>query len=63
VKAQEKLNKIEQWVEAYPLEVFPKPDMKEVAKVLKDNGISIDAVSAYCMRHVLNGIKDIIKES
>ena len=55
-----KLRKIKDWVGAYPLEVFPEPDFKKVAKVLKENGMSIDCVSASNMRHVLNGIKDII---
>lgn len=58
---QDKLAKIVQWIEAYPLEVFPEPDLKKAAKVLKENGMTLDAISASNMRHVLNGIKAIIE--
>ncbi len=57
---KEKLNKILQWAEAYPIDAFPEPDFKKAAIVLKDNGMTLDAISASNMRHVLNGIKDII---
>lgn len=50
------LRKIKQWCEAYPLDVFPEPDFKKAAAVLKDAGMTIDAISASNMRHVLNGI-------
>jgi hypothetical protein len=56
----EALMKIQQWANAYPLEVFPEPDFKKAAQVLKENGMTIDAISASNMRHVLSGIKDII---
>ncbi len=59
--AQAKLDKINSWINAYPLEVFPEPDFKKAAKVLKDNGMTLDAISASNMRHVLNGISEIIK--
>ena len=57
---QDKLDQIETWIDAYPLSVFPEPDFKEVHKVLEENGLSLDAVSASNMRHVLKGIKRII---
>ena len=59
-KAIEILRKIKDWVDAYPLKVFPEPDFKKVEKVLKENGMSLGCVSASNMCHVLNGIKDII---
>ena len=56
----EKLRKIRQWCEAYPLDVFPEPDFKKAAKVLKDNDMTLDAISASSMRHVLTGVKNIL---
>lgn len=56
----EKMHKIKQWVEAYPLDIFPEPDLKKAAKVLKDNSMTLDAISASNMRHVLSGVKAII---
>jgi len=57
---EEKLHKIRQWCEAYPLDVFPEPDFKEAARVLKENGMTLDSISASNMRHVLTGIKNIL---
>jgi uncharacterized ferritin-like protein (DUF455 family) len=57
---RERLHKIRQWCEAYPLDVFPEPDFKKAATVLKENGMTLDAISASNMRHVLNGIKSIL---
>ncbi len=56
-----KHHQILHWIEAYPLKVFPEPDFAKVAKVLKDNNMTLDAVSASNMRHVLDGIKRIIE--
>jgi hypothetical protein len=55
--------RLQNWSDAYPLKVFPKPDLKKAAKVLKDAGMTLDSISADNMRHVLEGIKDIIAES
>lgn len=57
------LTRIDNWAKAYPLKVFPEPDFKEVAQVLKDAGISLDAVSASNMRHVITGIRDIVEQA
>lgn len=59
--AEGKLEKIKTWAEAYPLDVFPEPDFKKAAEVLKQNGMTLDAISASNMRHVLDGIKAIIE--
>lgn len=58
---EDKMEKINNWCEAYPLKIFPEPDFKKVREVLKSNGLTLDAVSASNMRHVLNGIKEILK--
>jgi hypothetical protein len=56
----EALHKISAWQQAYPVSVFPEPDFKRAAEVLKAAGMTLDAISASNMRHVLNGIKGII---
>ncbi|MCP5008302.1 MAG: hypothetical protein GY941_30865 [Planctomycetes bacterium] len=57
---QDTLTLITEWCEAYPLEAFPEPDFKRAARVLKENGMTIDSISASNMRHVLKGIQAII---
>lgn len=59
-RMSDSIHKIKNWTEAYPLQVFPEPDMKRAAEVLKGAGITLDAISASNMRHVLNGIKGIV---
>ena len=61
-KLQGKLQEILNWINAYPVEIFPEPDFKKAAKVLKQNGMTLGGISASNMRHVLNGIKDIIEK-
>jgi hypothetical protein len=56
---EEALERIDQWADAYPLEVFPEPDMKAVRKALEAAGITIDCVSASNMRHVITQVKHI----
>lgn len=60
-KLQEKMHKIITWINAYPLSVFPEPDFAKAHKVLKQHGMTLDAISASNMRHVLEGIKNIIE--
>jgi len=57
---QYKLHRIQEWVKAYPIDIFLEPDFKKAAKVLKENGMRLDDISASNMRHVLNGVKKII---
>lgn len=57
---QDKLHKISQWAEAYPIKIFPEPDLKKATKVLEENSMTLDSISASNMRHVLQGVKDII---
>lgn len=54
------ITQISEWCRAYPIEAFPEPDFKKAAGVLKAEGMTLDAISASNMRHVLNGIKRII---
>lgn len=54
------LHKIKQWSEAYPIEVFPEPDLERANEVLKADGISLGAISAKAMRHVITRIQAIV---
>ena len=62
-RLREALQHIVQWSEAYPLKIFPEPDFVKVNEVLKANGMTLDAVSASCMRHVVEGVGKIAREA
>ena len=55
------IEKIIQWSEAYPLDVFPEPDFDKARKLLKDGGMTIDGISASNMRHVITEVAKIAK--
>ena len=57
----DELQKMLDWCNAYPIEVFPEPDFKKAAQVLKDAGMTIDSISASNMRHVLKGLRGHIE--
>ena len=57
------LLRIDNWAKAYPLDIFPEPDFKKAAEVLKAAGLSLDAISASNMRHVINGVKNIAEQA
>ena len=59
---EDKLQKIKNWCEAYPLEAFPEPDLEAAADCLKAFGMTLDSISASNMRHVLKGVQRIIEE-
>ena len=48
------------WLEAYPLSVFPEPDFGKAHKVLTENGMTLDAISASIMRHVITQVKEMV---
>lgn len=60
-RMQDALHKIESWSTAYPLKVFPEPDWKRVRELLAAGGITLDAVSASNMRHVVKGVGEIAR--
>ncbi len=62
-KLKEALESIELWANAYPLDVFPKPDLRKASAALKLAGMTLDSISADNMRHVLNGVKGIVSEA
>ncbi len=50
------LEAIEQWSHAYPLTVFPEPDFAKAHELLKTGGMTLDAISASAMRHVVTRV-------
>lgn len=57
------LEELARWCDAYPVEVFPEPDFQRAHEVLTAAQISLDAISASTMRHVLRGVKKIVEEA
>ncbi len=57
------LQRIKDWTQAYPLDIFPKPDFVKAAEVLKAAGLNLDGISADNMRHVLEGLQDICEQA
>ena len=43
--------------------VFPEPNMVQAAIALEAFGITLDAVSASAMRHVVQGVGEIAREA
>jgi uncharacterized small protein (DUF1192 family) len=62
-RLHEAIWQIHQWSRAYPLHVFPEPDLKKAAELLNAGGITLDAISAHCMRHVVEGVGNIAREA
>lgn len=60
-RLREALDCIFRWAKAYPLEVFPEPDFARARNVLSSAGISLEAISASNMRHVVSGVADIAR--
>ena len=58
---EDALQQIDNWSQAYPLDVFPEPDFALVNKALIAAGISLSCVSAANMRHVIIGVEKITK--
>lgn len=57
---EDTLFRVKQWCDAYPLDIFPEPDFKRARELLEAGGLTLDAVSASAMRHVVSGIGKII---
>jgi len=60
---EEALQRIEQWSRAYPLTVFPEPDLKRARELLEAGGMTLDAISAHAMRHVVEGVGEIARRA
>lgn len=61
---EDALRRIEQWSRAYPTNVFHEPSVDEchrAHKLLKANGMTLDAFSASMGRHCLKGVGNIAR--
>jgi hypothetical protein len=54
-------DKLSNWVEAYPLEVWEEPDWNKVKELLGDHLLS--CISASNMRHVITQVGKIVKNA
>lgn len=57
------LHNIKSWSEAYPLSIFPEPDLAKAHEVLQANGMTLDAISASNMRHVITQVQSMIDKA
>jgi hypothetical protein len=62
-KFENALRQIVAWSEAYPLSVFPEPDLNKAQVLLRAGGMSLDGISAHAMRHVVEGVGKIAREA
>ena len=51
--------RIVKWSHAYPLTIFPEPDLKKARELLEAGGMTLDAISADAMRHVITQVAKI----
>ena len=47
---------LQQWLDCYATDIFPEPDLKKAAEILKANGMTIDSLSAEMGRHILTRV-------
>lgn len=62
-RLREALWRIANWSDAYPIKIFPEPDLEKAHELLKAGGMTLDAISADAMRHVVEGVGKIAKEA
>ena len=51
------------WADAYPVSIFPEPDLGAARKALEKAGLSLDGVAASCMRHVVDKVAQVAQEA
>lgn len=59
------LERLQQWADAYPVEVFPevlRQDWQRANEVLAQAGLSMTRMSASNMRHVISGVRKLVDE-
>ncbi len=59
--SEDVMDRIEAWSKAYPLDIFPEPDFAKARGLLAAGGITIDAVSASNMRHVITRVWEMLQ--
>lgn len=57
------LEQIDAWSRAYPLPVFPEPDLAKARALLEAGGMSLDSISASAMRHAVEGVGKIARDA
>jgi vacuolar-type H+-ATPase subunit H len=62
-KLREAIEFVDNWCKAYPLKNFPEPDFKKAHKILKEHGMTIDAISASNMRHVVKRVREELQKA
>lgn len=60
---RETLEWLQNWKKAYPLDIFKEPDLEAAHSILTECGISLDAISAHNIRHVLSVIQCCLNEA
>jgi hypothetical protein len=60
---EEAMQRIKDWADAYPLDMFPEPNWPHVHEVLLKEGMSLDRISASNMRHVARGMGLIARQA
>ena len=63
---EEALQVIADWGDPYPTTVFPEPDdeyYERAHRVLTENGMTLDRLSAANMRHIVTRVAKIAKEA
>ena len=63
-RLQEALERIAQWADAYPTDIFPEVDdghMQRAHELLTAHGMTVDRISADAMRHALRGVGRIAR--
>ena len=62
-KYEDLLHRIKSWAQAYPLSIFPEPDFKKAHEVLTANGMTLHAISASNMRHVITQVQKMVDDA
>jgi len=52
--------RLTEWLKCYATDIFPEPDLKKAAELLKANGMTIDSLSAEMGRHVLTKVLEML---
>lgn len=52
---------IDAWSRAYPVSIFPEPDLEKARELLEAGGMTLDSISASCMRHVITEVGEIAR--
>jgi tyrosyl-tRNA synthetase len=60
-RLREALERIEQWSEAFPVDIFPEPDLKKAREVLTAHGMTLDSIAAKAERHIIDGVGKIAR--